>query len=60
MTIDEMQNMFETSEKNPLSQLSKSNGSKVSNLEPAPSNGDPSRVRIQESNANLVDRMQFV
>ena len=26
---------------------------------PAPSNGDPSRVRIQESNANLVDRMQF-
>ena len=26
---------------------------------PAPSNDDPSRVRIQESIANLVDRMQF-
>ena len=26
---------------------------------PAPSIDDPSRVRIQESNANLVDRMQF-
>ena len=26
---------------------------------PAPSNDNPSRVRIQESNANLVDRIQF-
>ena len=33
--------------------------SKVSNLETAPGNDDPSYVRIKESNANLVDRMQF-
>ena len=26
---------------------------------PGPSNDDPSRVRIQESNANPVDRLQF-
>ena len=26
---------------------------------PAPSNDDPSHVRIQESNANLLDGMQF-
>ena len=32
-------------------QLGKSDGSKVSNLEPAPSNDDLTRVRIQESNA---------
>ena len=26
---------------------------------PAPSNDDPSHVRILESNSNLVDRMEF-
>ena len=26
---------------------------------PAPSNDDPSRIRMQESNANLFDQMQF-
>ena len=33
--------------------------SKVSDLEPASGNDGPSRIRIQESNANLVDRMQI-
>ena len=47
-------------------QFGKSDGSKVSNLEtsfpiwkPAPRIDDPSLVLIQESNANLVDQMQF-
>ena len=28
-------------------------------LKPVGGNDDPSRIRIKESNANLVDRMQF-